>query len=223
MALFALGNMLLKIKRKNLPRQTQAKWISVTIGMCAVLVGLIGNALIDPSYLVTFLQYFIPAMLVIAVMLGRIVLLKAFLSMVRSLTASIVGPMTRLTKAVREKIEEINAQQIVFFTRGDNIANLNNALLYVRQNEHTNRLKIVTITNQEVQVPDDLVAELKFLDQAYPEIDIEFVQLAGHFGPELIQRLSEEWNIPRNLMFIGSPGGRLPYDLAELGGVRLII
>ncbi len=223
MALFALGNILLKIKRKNLPRPTQAKWISVIIGMCAVLVGLVGNALIDPSYLITFLQYFVPSMLVIAVMLMRIVLLKAFLSMVRSLTAAIVGPMDRLTKAVREKIEEINAQQIVFFTRGDNIANLNNALLYVRQNEHTNRLKIVTITNQEVQVPDNLVQELEFLDQAYPEIDVEFVQLAGHFGPELIQRLSEEWNIPRNLMFIGSPGGRLPYDLAELGGVRLII
>ena len=223
MVLFALGNILLKIKRKNLPRPTQAKWISVIFAMCAVLAGLVGNALKDPIYLWTFLQYFIPAMLVIAVMLGRIVLLKAFLSMVRSLTVSIVGPMTRLTKAVREKIEEINAQQIVFFTRGDNIANLNNALLYVRQNEHTNRLKIVTITNQEVQVPDDLVAELEFLDQAYPEIDIEFVQLAGHFGPELIQRLSEEWNIPRNLMFIGSPGGRLPYDLGELGGVRLII
>ncbi len=72
-------------------------------------------------------------------------------------------------------------------------------------------------------MPDNLVQELEFLDQAYPEIDVEFVQLAGHFGPELIQRLSEEWNIPRNLMFIGSPGGRLPYDLAELGGVRLII
>ncbi len=223
MALFALGNILLKIKRKNLPRAIQAKWGSVIIAMCAVLTGLVGNSLIDPGYLVTFLQYFIPAMLVIAVMLARIALLKAFLSMVRSFTASIVGPMTRLTKAVREKIEEINAQQIVFFTRGDNIANLNNALLYVRQNEHTNRLKIVTITNDDVAVPENLVQELEFLDQAYPEIDVEFVQLAGQFSPELILRLSEEWNIPRNLMFIGSPGGRLPYDLGELGGVRLII
>jgi hypothetical protein len=124
---------------------------------------------------------------------------------------------------VREKIEEINAQQIVFFTRGDNIANLNNALLYVRQNEHTNRLKIVTVTNDNVQAPEELAQELQFLDQAYPEIDIEFVQLEGQFGPKLIQELSERWSIPKNLMFIGSPGGRLPYDLGELGGVRLII
>ena len=157
------------------------------------------------------------------VMLGRIAILKAILSMVRTLTAGIVGPMTALTKVVRVKIDEINAQQIVFFTRGDNIANLNNAMLYVRQNEHTNRLKIVTVVNDEVKEPEGLAKELEFLDQAYPEIDIEYVSLEGHFSPQLIQKLSDEWNIPKNLMFIGSPGGRLPYDLGELGGVRLII
>lgn len=223
MALFGMGNVLLKLRRANLPRPAQANWLAVIIAISAVVAGLIGNALIDPAYLFTFLQYFIPAMLVILVMLGRISLLKAALSLVRSLTASVVGPMTRITKAVREKIDEINAQQIVFFTRGDNIANLNNALLYVRQNEHTNRLKIVTVTNKDVQAPENLKQELEFLDQAYPEIDIDFVQLEGQFGPDLIQELSERWSIPKNLMFIGSPGGRLPYDLGELGGVRLII
>ena len=223
MALFALGNMLLKIKRRNLPRPTHARWAAVVIAMAAVLVGLVGNALIDTRYLVTFLQYFVPTMAVIVIMLGRITLLKAFLSVVRSLTASIVGPMTQLTKAVREKIDDINAQQIVFFTRGDNIANLNNALLYVRQNEHTNRLKIVTVVNADVKAPENLAQELEFLDLAYPEIDIDYVQWEGKFGPDLIQELSDKWKIPKNLMFIGSPGGRLPYDLAELGGVRLII
>jgi len=223
MALFGLGNVLLKIKRGNLPRPAQARWVSVLVAIGAVLAALIGNALIDSDYVFTFLQYFVPAMLGIIVMLARITLLKGFLSMLRSLTASIVGPMTRLARWVREKIDEINAQQIVFFTRGDNIANLNSALLYVRQNEHTNRLKIVTVTNDKVHLPENLAKELEFLDKAYPEIDVEFVNLEGKFSPQLIQKLSDEWKIPKNLMFIGSPGGRLPYDLAELGGVRLII
>ncbi|MCH2202244.1 MAG: APC family permease [Fuerstiella sp.] len=223
MALFGLGNILLKLRRANLPRPDQASWIAVIFAISAVVAGLVGNALIDSAYVWTFLQYFIPTMLVITVMLGRIALLKMSLSMVKTLTASVVGPMTRLTKAVREKIDEINAQQIVFFTRGDNIANLNSAMLYVRQNEHTNRLKIVTVNNEDVQTPENLEQELEFLDQAYPEIDIDFVQLEGQFGPELIQELSDKWSIPKNLMFIGSPGGRLPYDLGELGGVRLII
>lgn len=223
MALFGLGNILLKIKRRNLPRPTHARWGSVIIAVTAVLAGLVGNALIDQQYVITFLQYFVPAMLVIGIMLSRTALLAAMLSVLRSITAGIVAPMTRLAKWIREKIEEINSQQIVFFTRGDNIANLNNALLYVKQNEHTNRLKIVTVTNEDVPLPETLEREIEFLDHAYPEIDIEFVHLTDQFSPELIRRLSREWHIPTNLMFIGSPGGKLPYDLAELGGVRLII
>ena len=223
MALFGLGNVLLKVKRANLPRPAQAKWISVFIAIGAVVCGLIGNALIDSSYVWTFFQYFIPTMLLIIIMLERITLLKASLTVLRTVTASIVGPMTQVSKWVKSKIDDINAQQIVFFTRGDNIANLNNALLYVRQNEHTNKLKIVTVTNESVTVPEHLPQELEVLNKAYPEIDVEFLALEGQFSPDLIQRLSDEWHIPKNLMFIGSPGGRLPYDLAELGGVRLII
>ena len=69
----------------------------------------------------------------------------------------------------------------------------------------------------------NLSEDLKFLDRAYPAIDIEFVVVEGVFSPELIQSLSEEWNIPTNLMFIGSPGDHFLYGISELGGVRLII
>ena len=223
MALFGIGNVLLKLKRKNLPRPARASWIAVLIAIAAVLAGLVGNALKDTEYLITFLQYFLPAMAVILIMLSRISLLKGVLSMVRNATASVVGPMTKIAGWVRKKIDEINSQQIVFFTRGDNTANLNNAVLYVQQNEHTNRLKIVTITNENHKPPEGLADELKVLDKVYPTIDIEYIELQGHFSPELISKLSTEWNIPKNLMFIGSPGGRLGYSLAELGGVRLIV
>jgi amino acid transporter len=223
MALFGVGNVLLKIKRKNLPRPAKASWIAVFIAITAVLAGLVGNAAKDPAYLVTFLQYFIPSMAVILIMLSRISLLSGLLGMVRNFTAAIVAPMTKMAGWVRKKIDDINSQQIVFFTRGDNTANLNNAVLYVKQNEHTNRLKIVTITNDQHTAPAGLSEELKVLDKAYPEIDIEYIELEGNFSPELITKLSAEWNIPKNLMFIGSPGGRLGYSLAELGGVRLII
>jgi hypothetical protein len=43
------------------------------------------------------------------------------------------------------------------------------------------------------------------------------------FGPEIIDKLSLEWNIPKNFMFIGSPSDRFPHRLSDLGGVRLII
>ena len=93
-----------------------------------------------------------------------------------------------------------------FFTRGDNIGNLNNAMLYVRHNEHTNRIKIVTVVQHQSEVKDRF------------KQDIE-----GTFGPELVEKLSKQWKIPKNFMFIGSPGDHFLYGLAELGGVRLII
>ena len=54
--------------------------------------------------------------------------------------------------------------------------------------------------------------------------EIEFVVIEGEeFGPKLIEKLSKEWKIPKNFMFIGSPGDHFLYGLAELGGVRLIV
>ena len=96
-------------------------------------------------------------------------------------------------------------------------------MLYVRENEHTNRIKVVTVVKDDSTIPPRLKNDLKFLDEAYPDVDIEFVVHYGKFSPKLVQKLSKEWNIPVNFMFIGSPGDLLIYGLAELGGVRLIV
>ena len=223
MALFAVGNILLKVKRAQLPRPVRAPWLAVLLAIAGVTVGLVGNAIRKPEYWVVFLYYFLPSMAIVALMLYRIPLLKLTLGVVRAVTASLVGPLTATSKWVRAKIEEINSQQVVFFTRGDNVANLNSAMLYVAGNEDTNRIKVVTVVKDPSEVPERMEQDLQFLDEAYPDIDIEFVVLEGTFGPALIQRLSKEWHVPTNLMFIGSPGGKLVYGLAELGGVRLII
>lgn len=223
MALFGLGNILLKVKRTRLPRPSRAGWVTVIIGIVAVLVALVSNAVMNPPYLRVFLNYFVPSMLIIMIMLSRIVLLKGCLFMVRVVSASLYNLMGGVTDSIRHKIEEINSQQVVFFTRGDNVANLNSAILYVRDNEHTNRIKIVTVVNDKKEVPEKLKSDLKFLNETYPHIDIDFDIVEGKFSPALIQELSEKWNIPANLMFIGSPGGKLVYSQAELGGVRLVI
>ena len=223
MALFAAGNILLKVKRARLPRPEQASWIAVLIAISGVLIGLVANVVKDPKYIVVFMTYFVPMMAIIGIMLYRIPILRLALGIVRTVMISLVKPMRSTAEFVRKKIDEINSQQVVFFTRGDNIANLNNAMIYVAENEDTNRIKVVTVVNDDSEVPEHLSRDLEFLDQAYPEIDIEFVVLKDKFGPELIQRLASQWHVPTNLMFIGSPGGKLVYGLAELGGVRLII
>jgi hypothetical protein len=82
---------------------------------------------------------------------------------------------------------------------------------------------VATVYSDKKEIPSRLEQDLEFLDEAYPEIDIEYVKIEGEFGPELIQQLSNKWRIPKNFMFIGSPGDHFPYRLEELGGVRLII
>jgi len=41
--------------------------------------------------------------------------------------------------------------------------------------------------------------------------------------PELVEELSKKWEIPKNFMFISSPGEKFSYRVDELGGVRLIL
>jgi amino acid transporter len=223
MALFGAGNILLKVKRARLPRPTIARWPSVFIAIAAVLSALIGNALLNPAYLRVFFGYFVPAILIVGIMLGRIQILRGILFMIRSASEAILDRTTRAATAIRDKIEQINSQRFVFFTRGDSIANLNEAMLYVRRNEHTNFIKVAIVYSDKKEIPARLEHDLEFLGEAYPDILIEYVEVEGDFGPKLIEKLSKQWKIPTNFMFIGSPGDHFPYRLEELGGVRLII
>ncbi len=223
MILFGFGNVLLKIKRNKLPRPERASIPALLVAILAVLAGLIGNAIMNPKYLLVFLEYFIPSMVIIGIMLYRIPLLKAVLFVIRSINESIQRTATRISALIRGKINKINSQQFVFFTKGDDIATLNQVMLYVRKNENTRRIKIVSVINDNVAVAENLRNEINVLDRAYPEIDIEFIELSGIFSPELIKQLSDKWNIPTNFMFVGQPGKTFPYRLEDLGGVRLII
>ena len=223
MILFGFGNVLLKIKRNKLPRPERASIPALIIAILAVLAGLIGNAIMNPPYLLVFLEYFIPSMILIGIMLYRIPLLKAILFVIRSINEAIQRTAMRISALIRSRINKINSQQFVFFTKGDDIATLNQVMLYVRKNENTRRIKIVTVINDNVAVAENLRIEINLLDRAYPEIDIEFLEISGIFSPELIKELSVKWNIPTNFIFIGQPGKNFPYRLEDLGGVRLII
>lgn len=220
MALFATGNMLLKVKRRRLPRRVRASWPAVVVALLAVLVGLAANALLDYPHLVrlrVFAVYFSVSVLVVALTLARAHILRALLAVVKS----VVTPLDRVLK---RKLDEVNDLQVVFFTKGDNRANLNRAALYVMQNEQTRLLRVVHVYQDEGEIDETHLAEqLRTIDELYPELRIDLVLVKGKFGPTLIEQLSERLNIPKNYMFIGTPGDRFPHNIAELGGVRLII
>lgn len=223
MAFFGFGNLLLKIKRKRLPRPEYASPIIVVFGIIGILIALYGNIKLHPDYLVVFLQYFIPAILIIYAFLKRKVVIHYLLLYANKIFDEIsklaLFSRFHLTKEMRK----LNKQPFVYFTKGDNIATLNKVIIYVKENEITQKLKIVTVLQTEMQMSDTFMRDFEALDRAYPDLRIEYIQIPGVFGPELIDRLSYEWNIPHNFMFIGSPGDRFPHRVSDLGGVRLII
>jgi len=95
--------------------------------------------------------------------------------------------------------------------------------LYVRGNEQTKWLKVVHIYQDRAEIPHNLADDLRGIDRLYPELRSALITVQGKFGPELIERLSRNLNVPKNYMFIGCPGDRFPHNIAELGGVRLIL
>lgn len=99
----------------------------------------------------------------------------------------------------------------------------NRVMIYVEENETTKRLKIVHVCEREETNNEALLKDIEVLDRAYPDIHIEFGEVEGKFGPDIIEELSKKWKIPKNFMLIGSPGNKFPYRVSELGGVRLIM
>lgn len=244
-ALFAIGNLLLKIKRADLPRPDRASYLTVLLALFAVLVAIWGNARLNSAYLVVFFEYLALSILVVKLMLMREQLVKQVVffldetrQRLRRETQEAIEQYetseaeklvkTRVCVNVVERyfhqlLREIRAQQLVFFTRGDHLQNLNQVMLYIRENEQTDRVRFVHVYQNKDDIPEQFDGHLEFLDKVYPEIDIEFVTVEGEFGPDLISKLSKDWGIPTNLMFIGSPTGQLSHHISELGGVRLII
>ena len=214
-------------------------------GFHTTIIAILGNARLNQAYLVVFLEYFVPTALVVTVMLTRLKLLELMALFVDEIRRRIGrerreaimqhdlasahwwrrmgNRIHQLENWMYRKIQEVSAQQIVFFTRGDSLGNLNRVMQYIEDNEHTDRVKIVTVVPKDEPAPPKLEEHLKFLDEAYPHIDIEFVKVEGQFSPALIRSLSTQWGIPMNLMFVGSPGEDFMYGISELGGVRLII
>ncbi len=223
MTYFGIGNFLLKMKRSSLPRPVYASPFVVAVAIAAVVIALYGNIKMHPEYLLVFLQYFVPAIVIILLMLNRKELLKMSLVVIDSFfdTISETARVSRIR--VNFLMNRLSKQQFVYFSKADSIASLNKVMMYVQENEATNLLKIVTILKDDQEIPSGFLNDLAVLDRAYPEINIEFVQLRGIFNPELIAKLSADWKVPINFMFIASPGNKFPYQVAELGGVRLII
>ena len=223
MALFALGNMLLKTRRGRLPRQERASWPTVSVALLAVVVGLAANIVLDPINFEIFEGYFAATVALVAVTFLRLEILKIGLYVSRVLVERLTAASGWIHSFVLREIERINERPMVYFTKGDNLVTLNRAALYVLNNEQTSRLKVIHAYADEHEIPMDLAQHLRVVDHLYPQLRIDFVAVKGTFGPELVEALSRRIGVPKNYMFIGTPGDRFPHRIEDLGGVRVVL
>jgi hypothetical protein len=169
MSLFAVGNMIMKYKRGTLRRRIYASWPHVILGFLLVFVGLVGEIALNLEHINYFLLYFGITFLIVMLMFSRNRVLKLLIYF---------GGPRRWQKLLNEQYRKIEDRPMLFFTRTDDPSVLNKAILYVRENELTNFLKICHVYESEEHIPAMLQANVRFLDRQYPKLCIDLVRFS---------------------------------------------
>jgi len=218
MALFGIGNLLLKYKRSELPREYKTFWGFTIIAIVSVGAALVGNILYSVSVLVYFSAYFLATLVVVGIMMARIRILRFIYTSLAKFSClnNFMGDWLKL------QIKAIQDTDIVFFTRRGKLSVINKAILYIRENELTDKIKIIHCYETEDDIPAKLIANVKIMDRCYPKTTIDLFMVRGKFSPSMVHHLSEKLDIPKNFMFLTCPNGKFPNNIAEFGGVRLI-
>jgi len=217
MSLFAIGNMLLKYKRSQLPREIKTKWVFVVLALASVATALVGNIILQLDVLKFFSIYFGATMLIVMTMIARVNLLRFLLFFL-----SKINSCNPVTERLKKWAQEIRNMELIFFTRKGDLHVLNKAMMYIRDNEATSRLTVVHAFEDVKDIPANLKKNVEFLDHLYPKIRVNLLLVKGKFSPAFTDYIANAKNVPKNYMFMACPGSKFPHNIGEFGGVRLI-
>lgn len=218
MSAFAFGNLILKESRTELKRTYSAPVLFVVFAFVATFSGIIGNILIDGKNFEYFAMYFIPAILVVFILLNEDKILKVALRLTRGYPA--------IQKKLYSRFGDIVDGKFVVFIH--HIERLHSILDYVNRNETGWNVTLVHCSTVQGKSTDHNFEEIKEtlpkLKRAgvFPHLNIELVFKDKPFGPELIDEIEKEYGVRKNRMLIGAIHHFHPYDYADLGGVRII-
>jgi len=219
MTLFGIGNILLKIRRKELKRTYRAGWITILIAITATTLGMVGNVIIDYTNLLYFLQYFIPTVLLVVLMYLRIPILRGVLQVLNNLMTRILLWRTKII----DKITTITDQKVMLFTRGGDLGRLNTAFNYIMKNESSRSVIVLHLYNHPEQNKEqDIQDSLDTLKKIYPRLQSNLVVRKEKFDSDIIDAVSKEFHVPVNNIFIGAPEEKHSFSIQDLGGVRVI-
>jgi len=219
MTLFGIGNILLKIRRRELKRTYRAGWMTILVAITATSLGMMGNVIIDYKNLLYFMHYFIPTVFLVVLMYMRIPILRTILQLLNNLMTRIL--LWRTT--VIDHITSITEQKVILFARGGNLGRLNTAFNYIMHNESSRSVIVLHLYNQPEYNKEKYLAEsLKTLHEIFPFLKTQLVAREGQFGSDMINSVSKEFGVPVNNIFIGAPEEKHSFSIQDLGGVRVI-
>ncbi len=219
MTLFGLGNILLKVRRKELKRTYRAGWITTILASTATSLGMMGNVVIDYNNLFYFLRYFIPTALVIIGMYLRIPILKGVLQMLNEGAAELF----RLRAKITDRIVALTSQRMILFMRHGGLAGLHTALEYILKNESSRSVIVVHLFSDPSQSEEQSLRQnLKIMQEIFSDLKIELIVREARFTPEVIDAISEEFGVAKNNILVGAPEKKHDFSIQDLGGVRVI-
>ncbi|KDO24877.1 hypothetical protein SPRG_09522 [Saprolegnia parasitica CBS 223.65] len=188
MFLFAMGCMMLKIKRQDIPRDVHAPWWACISGATLIAIGYFGILLGDPSVIAYFFYYALGVAVVVFGMLWRVTILRCLIFVINLLpgggrkheiTEEIERRAAEMDCVVKEDnirfferentrvsllvktIKAIKEQPFVFFIKSPDLTVLNKVILYVRSNEMTNTLRFVHVYAEPTDDALEAISALK--------------------------------------------------------------
>ncbi|KAH9474571.1 hypothetical protein JR316_0013033 [Psilocybe cubensis] len=203
-------------RRKGGERKTRLLVILAALIVAPLVFA--GNVAYNPKTAGYFSAYFIGILLFFSATQNKVHLLR-WLYWVYDQYPSL--HVWRVTSAWGEGLislmRRLKRQPVCILVKSDEINSLFHMVMYVRKNEETSCLKIIHFYEEEKEIPSELEANAKILDEAFPEITVDLILVDGKFDPAHIAALSYRLKIPQSLMFMTCPGPTFPYSVAELG------
>lgn len=144
----------------------------------------------------------------------------------RSMIDDIPGPPKRkesCLERVANTVKQFQDTPFVFFVKHDDLHMANKAVLYIQQNEQTNKIIFVhCTTNVSQKATSNLQEHVKLLDLLYPRVKISLLVVNSNFDATTVEWLSRTLEIPTNAMFISCPDENFSIKKSQLRGIRII-
>ena len=127
-----------------------------------------------------------------------------------------IGFLAALSRACK-KFQNV---PFVFYCKHDDVHMINKAILYIQNNEQTNKIIIVHCANDTDTAM--LAEHVKLMDLLYPKCKISLLVIEENFSPAVIEWTSRVLKVPTNAMFISCPDENFAMKVSQLRGMRII-